>query len=260
MATRLPQSSTQAPEPRSKPPPTPVKFPTTPYKILNLTPVGQSQNRADSHSAVRMPRPASAASANRKKRQQSEGPKLSAEEQLRMLRESILTELDKDDGLPHIIDIARPTGSGTTIIKELNRNLKLLAEDGILKPINWQDGLRYDSQYSEIVLPMIDQIVTNHQGDFMNPNQHVSIQKPLEAKGFKSYNGKTLQKSIEKIYGCLYGRQASTYVEKLLNQVQESLQSIQVYSNDLEDCPYAKEFCTAIMFYLGHFESAESEE
>lgn len=177
-----------------------------------------------------------------------------------MLRESVLTELDKDDGLPYVIDIARPTRSANLMIKELNRTLKVLRSDGLFKSINWVDGIDYDSQFAEIVLPMIDQIVTNHQGDFMNPNQQVSVAKPLEAKGFKSYSDKTLLKSIDKIYGSLYGKRASTYLNKLLSQVQESLQSIQVYSNDLEGCPFAKEFCMAIMFYLGHFESEESEE
>lgn len=107
---------------------------------------------------------------------------------------------------------------------------------------------------------MVDEIVTNHQGDFLNPQQQVSFQKPLEAKGFKTYTDRTLQKSIERIYTCLYGKQAMTYFKKLQCQVQESLQSIQVYSNDLEDCQLAKEFCMAIMFYLGHFENTESED
>lgn len=33
-----------------------------------------------------------------------------------------------------------------------------------------------------------------------------------------------------------------------------------MYTNDLEICPYAKEYCMAIMFYLGHFENEECEE
>ena len=86
------------------------------------------------------------------------------------------------------------------------------------------------------------------------------MQRSLEAKGFSSYTDKTLQKSIEKIYACIYGKKGSSYFKRLLSQAQESLQSIQVYSNDLEGCPYAKEFCLAILFYLGHFESAASEE
>ena len=79
-----------------------------------------------------------------------------------MLRESILTELDMDDGLQYVIDIARPTRSANLIIKELNRSLKVLRSDGLFKSINWVDGIDYDSQFAEIVLPMVDQIVTNH--------------------------------------------------------------------------------------------------
>ena len=44
---------------------------------------------------------------------------------MRLLRESILTELDKDDGLEFVIDIARPTRSGTSLVKELCRQLKI---------------------------------------------------------------------------------------------------------------------------------------
>ena len=58
---------------------------------------------------------------------------MSAEEQLKLLRESVLTELDKDDGLPHVIDIARPTRSTNMILKEVNRNLKVIGADGLPK-------------------------------------------------------------------------------------------------------------------------------
>lgn len=54
-------------------------------------------------------------------RKASQTPKLSAEEQLRLLRESVLTELDKDDGLEFVIDIARPTRSPLSLVKEVVR-------------------------------------------------------------------------------------------------------------------------------------------
>ena len=130
-----------------------------------------------------------------------------------MLRESILTELDKNDGLQHVIDIARSVRSPPLILKEVNRKLKVKTQYGDIGPVDWADGLDYSDQFAEIILPMIDQIVTNHQGDFMSPNQQVSMQRPLDAKGFSTYTDKSLQKAIEKIYECLYGKKtASNYL------------------------------------------------
>lgn len=60
-----------------------------------------------------------------------------------MLRESILTELDKNDGLQHIIDIARPMRSSNLIVKEVTRNLKTKSQYGDIRPIEWTDGLDY---------------------------------------------------------------------------------------------------------------------
>lgn len=60
-----------------------------------------------------------------------------------MLRESILTELDKNDGLQHVIDIARSMRSPPLILKEVNRKLKVKSHYGEIVPVEWPDGLDY---------------------------------------------------------------------------------------------------------------------
>ena len=113
------------------------------------------------------------------------------------------TELDHDS-LQYTIDVARPTQPLTQIVTELSTTYKVKTENGEYKAFDWNDENTWKSELAELILPHIDQIVTNYKLDEANEIKTIIMQKPI-GTALDRHSEEMLTFSIQKVLVHFHG-------------------------------------------------------
>lgn len=71
---------------------------------------------------------------------------------------------------------------------------------GKVKRLNWKNSLEHKRELSEIVLPLVDQIVTRYQNGLDVSAESMLIKKFPQHPDQTGYSDTSLKNSIEKLY------------------------------------------------------------
>ena len=71
---------------------------------------------------------------------------------------------------------------------------------GKLKPLNWKGGLEHKRELSEIILPLVDKIVTRHKNSFQMSAEQVLLKRVPQHPLYLNYGAQSLRESIERVY------------------------------------------------------------
>lgn len=107
------------------------------------------------------------------------------------------TELDRN-ALRYIIDVARCSKKFADIKRQLNKDYSVLRKG---KYTELGASLAYNKEAAELLLPHIDQIITNHEpGKNFRQNKKINKKLSVSLENNSSYKIEDLFKSIWKLY------------------------------------------------------------
>lgn len=156
-----------------------------------------------------------------------------------------------------IIDVARTSASPAEVLAALNQSVRIKVYDQYVSP-EWQQGLNFQDENSEIILTLVDVLVTNHTADPDCDVRTLSVQKMVPHDKLVGYNANSFAASVNKILTTLGGDDAAKQLETLQAMAKESAQSQKANYADLEYSFNLHSYCLAIILYLGHFERKPS--
>lgn len=127
-------------------------------------------------------------------------------------------------------------------------------------------SLAYNKEAAELLLPYIDQIVTNHvPGEDFKRDKSINKRLSVSLENNSVYKIEDLFKSIWKLY-LKYNDGDHTLTDKMMRTAQKEIQkTILTYNDDqnseLQYWDEAHAYCAAIQFYLGNsYVEGEDEE
>lgn len=138
------------------------------------------------------------------------------------------TELDKH-ALRYIIDVARCSRNFADIKKELNRDYSVRRKGGYgeLGP-----SLAYNKEAAELLLPYVDQIVTNHvPGEDFKRDKSINKKLSVSLENNNMYKIEDLFKSIWKLY-LKYNDGDHPLTDKMMRSAQKEIQKTILGYND----------------------------
>lgn len=169
--------------------------------------------------------------------------------------------------LKYIIDMARPARSSDYLLDWLNRNVWIQMQGQPLRPLQWrlEDGMKYTKEVCEIILQLVDQMVTDYtpQADVVG---YFSVQVKPSLHNITEYNKRTLLRSIRKVqlyveqtqplpYQTNYSaeRRVEDLVKQLQRLVRETILKTNIYRCEFEKVREMHLYCLAVIYYLGYF-------
>lgn len=158
------------------------------------------------------------------------------------------------ESLIFIVDIARISVSPNDALVALNQSVKIKVYDDYVSP-EWQQGLNFMEENSEIILTLVDAVVTDHTSEVDNQIRSVSVQRAIPHDKKVPYNYNSLGASLTKILTELGIENVPKFIATLQAMVKDNVKAIKPHYSELDNSNNIHAYCLVIYLYLGHFES-----